>query len=106
MGLLVLLFLIVAAWVAIASFNRQRRRDRLLAKFGDPAVVDKIMKGTIWQSMSQEQLVESWGRPASVDQKVMKTKTVETFKYNRTGKNRFKNRIKVENGIVVGWDQK
>jgi len=64
------------------------------------------MRRVIWQGMTQEQLIDSWGRPVARDQKIYKTKTAETFKYNQTGKNRFGSRVQVENGLVVGWSQK
>ncbi len=64
------------------------------------------MNKTIWEGMSQAQLIDSWGLPAAKDQKVYKTKIAETFKYNQTGKRSFANRVTVENGIVVGWNSK
>ena len=42
----------------------------------------------------------------AVDNKVLKTKTKDIWKYNRTGTNRYGLRITVENDIVVGWDKK
>jgi hypothetical protein len=33
--------------------------------------------------MSREQLVDSWGVPADIDDKVYKTKITQTFKYSR-----------------------
>jgi hypothetical protein len=69
-------------------------------------IVDNIMKKIIWQGMSDEQLLDSWGAPAAKDQKIYRTKITETYKYNRTRRNRFGSRVKVENGIVVGWEQK
>jgi hypothetical protein len=38
--------------------------------------------------------------------KVLKTKTTQVYKYNRYGKNRFHDRVKIDDGIVVGWEQK
>jgi len=43
------------------------------------------------------------GRPVEIDHMVYKFKTKQTWKYNRTGKNRFKVRIFLEDGTVVGW---
>lgn len=48
--------------------------------------------------------MDSLGRPLDIDQKVLKTK--EVWKYNQTGKGRYALRITLENGEVVGWDQK
>ncbi len=103
------LFIVVVALGAIAAigaYTKKKRRERLLVKYGDTSVVDKIMRRIIWQGMSEERLVDSWGRPVEKAQHVYKTKTAETFKYNQTGKNRFGSRVRVENGIVVGWEKK
>ncbi|HEV2839725.1 MAG TPA: hypothetical protein VGW39_00225 [Chthoniobacterales bacterium] len=84
----------------------ERRRAALIAKYRDPQIVDKIMQQMFWQGQSQEQLLDSLGRPADIDQKVMKTKVKEIWKYNHMGANRFGLRITIENKVVVGWDQK
>lgn len=77
-----------------------------MEKYGDERVVENIMSKMIWQGMTEDQLIDSWGRPAAKDQKVFKTKITETYKYNRIGHNRFRSRVKVENGVVIGWEQK
>lgn len=77
-----------------------------MEKYNDAEIVESIMKKLIWQGMSEEQLIDSWGHPAAKDQKLYKTKITEIFKYNQTGKNRFSNRVRVENSIVVGWEKK
>jgi hypothetical protein len=61
------------------------RRNYLFEKFGDMEVVEKIMAGRVWQGMSQDCLIESWGHPADIDEKVYKTKIKETWKYGETG---------------------
>ena len=64
------------------------------------------MKKHFWQGQTEEQLLDSLGKPKDIDQKVLKTKTKEIWKYNETGKNRYALKITLENGKVVGWDQK
>jgi hypothetical protein len=90
----------------VVSYNRWRRQKYLLAKYHEEAIVYRIMRGVIWQGMSEEQLVDSWGTPVAKDQKVYRTKTTEIFKYNQRGANRFGSRVRVDNGVVVGWDKK
>ena len=84
----------------------RQRRENLIAKFGSEEIADAIIAQKIWQGMSSEQLLESWGWPADKDTKVFKQKTSETWKYNQIGKNRFSRRVFLENGAVVGWEQK
>lgn len=92
--------------VAISKYLTRKRRERLWEKYQDQSIVEGIMEAKIWQGMSEEQLIDSWGRPVAKDHKVLKTKTSEIFKYNQTGKNRFASRVKLDNGIVVGWEQR
>ena len=89
----------------IAS-RRQTREDHLRAKYGRGDVADKIVAGVIWVGESVEQLTDSLGRPEDIDEKVLKTKRKEVWKYGRRGANRYGLRINVEDGAVVGWDEK
>jgi hypothetical protein len=41
-----------------------------------------------------------------IDTKVMKQFTRHVYKYNQSGKGRYRLRITLEDGIVVGWEQK
>lgn len=104
-------FVIAIAAIILAiglfiAYSNKKRREYLMSKYGDIQLVERLMERAIWQGMSEEQLVDSRGRPEAKDEKVYKTKIRETFKYNQTGKNRFRNRVYVENGIVVGWEEK
>ncbi len=85
---------------------RKRRYDRLMAKYGDASIVGRIMASEMWQGMTAEMLTDSWGRPAAMDRDVYKTRTTEEWKYGQVGKNRFKNRIIVENNFVVGFKKR
>jgi hypothetical protein len=84
----------------------KRRKEWLLAKYGDAEVVDKIIRKTVWQGETSEQLRDSWGEPIDIDHHLMKTKTKEVWKYNQTGKGRFALRITIEDGKIIGWDEK
>jgi ribosomal protein L21E len=105
-----LIVVAISLWVSAGLLRRRRQRlqrearfAELMAKYNDQQVVVAIMNGSVWQGMSQEQLVDSRGQPEDKDQIVYKTKTKQTWKYGRVGKNRFRERIYVENGTVVGW---
>src|SRR2546430_1913594 len=79
-------------------FYRQRRRRQLIEKYGSPDIADRIMKHLVWQGMTENQLLDSWGKPADVARTVYKTKTKEVWKYQTTGTNRYRERITFENG--------
>ncbi len=116
--MLVAIFIVGAVIGAIVVFNNIRRREerreeerrraaerqRLVAKYGEE-IADRILAHTIWQGMTDEQLVESWGGPADKDYEIKKTITKETWKYGQTGRNRFSSRVFLQNGVVIGWKQ-
>ena len=114
---IILIIIIAIIWLSISAYNKkkqeeakkaalQKRREHLLKKYGSPEIADKIMNGVVWIDQTEEQLLDSRGHPADVDSKVLKTKTKEIWKYHPKGKGRFGLRITVENGYVVGWDDK
>jgi hypothetical protein len=94
------------AVIFIAILVEKQKRKRLMVKYGDKDLVDALMAKKIWQGMSEEQLFDSWGKPVAIESHVYKTKTAQTFKYQQTGKNQFRERVRVENGYVVGWKQR
>lgn len=104
--------LMVAAYFANKRAEQRKaeelrqRREYLMRKYGDAEIVEDIINGVIRQGMTYEMVIDSWGKPADVDERVFKTKTSHTFKYHQTGRNQFASRVKLENGIVVGWKQR
>jgi uncharacterized protein len=85
-------------------FEQQRDAEwqRLIGKYG-AEIAARIVAHKVWQGMTVEQLIKSWGSPAEIDCEIVKARKKETWKYGQTGKNRFANRIYLENGIVIGW---
>ena len=93
-------------WFVARALARRSRYARLMAKYGDDQLVTAILTQTIWQGMTAEQLREAWGEPAAIEQKVLKTKVKEIYKYKQTARNRLRDKVTLEDGVVVGWDQK
>jgi len=102
----------IAIYYLIKVSNRRKaerlkaRRDALIAKYGSEDIADKIIAKKIWQGMTTEQLGESWGKPQDIDDSVLKTKTKATWKYGRIAKNRYSQKVMIEDGQVVGWENK
>lgn len=95
---------IIVAALALLWFGARRMRfQSLLEKYGSAEVAKAIMRHRIWEGMTTEQLVDSRGRPVDIDQEIYKRTARETFKYDQAGRNRFRTRVYVENGVVVGW---
>jgi len=103
---ILLIIAVVVLWIITRAYLNKKRREGLLTKYGDPKIVEMIMRRMFWEGQTQEQLLDSLGKPADVDQKVLKSKVKGTWKYNQRGRNRFGLRITVEDGFVVGWDKK
>lgn len=82
------------------------KRARLMMKYKDEELIERLMEEKFWVGQTKEQLIDSLGEPLDVDEKVLKTKVKEVWKYEQTGKNRYGLKIKLDDGVVVGWDQK
>ena len=101
-GIIVVAGLII--WSKVAS--QKKRREELMVKYEDTDLVDNLIKKTFWQGQTSEQLLDSLGHPADIDEKILKTKKKEVWKYNHISGNRYSLRITLENDVVIGWDQK
>lgn len=102
-------FVIVGVIILMVLHSNSKKKARLAflrEKYGDESIVQKIFDGYFWEGQTVEQLLDSLGSPEAVDNKRLKTKVKEVWKYNHQGANRYSLRITVENGYIVGWDQK
>ena len=109
MNFSLILALLLGAVVLVALvcvWGYLQRRRQLTEKYGDREIARRMMKRVLWQGETQEQLLESLGTPADVDQMVLKTKSKEVWKYRPAGKNRFGLKVTLDNGVVVAWDMK
>lgn len=114
---IVILLVLVVVFVAVLSFkdsaarNRKAEAERLRREAidrdyaGSPFRQD-ILDGSIRQGMTIDMVVAAWGPPAAVDRKVLKTKTKAVLKYGPGPGRSFANKVTIEDGIVVGWEQR
>lgn len=102
--------IVIGACIGIYFFyqssKKKKRLEYLKQKYIDDEIVNNLFKGVIWQGETAEQLINSIGNPVAVDNKLLKTKKKEVWKYDHQGANRYNLRITLENDIVVGWDKK
>lgn len=82
------------------------KRVRLMMKYKNDELVESLMQELFWRGQTADQLRDSLGEPLDIDQKVLKTKLKEVWKYQELGKNRYALKITLDDGVVVGWDQK
>jgi hypothetical protein len=76
MGLVVPLIILIAMIVAIvwcAVYQKKKRLEYLPGKYGDEAIVQLIVQHKFWQGQTSEQLIDSVGKPVSIDTKIFKT---------------------------------
>lgn len=106
MELIAIIIVVIALSAYLSARSTKKKREALMAKYGDAEIVRRIMSREFWQGQTADQLLDSLGRPIEVDEKVFKTKTKQVWKYKQTAKRRFALRITLENGEVVGWDQR
>ncbi|WP_296246268.1 hypothetical protein [uncultured Stenotrophomonas sp.] len=105
-AIVVLGIVVWAIFAAKAKRDHQEWVDGLHRKYRDEEIVRLILAKKVWQGQTEEQLIDSWGRPDKIDRQVMKTKTKDTWKYGEIRKGQFSNRVTLENGHVTGWDIK
>lgn len=105
-----ILLAIYIAFKFLSWSNEKKRllqkRQKLMAKYNDKEIVENIMNQAIWVGQTNEQVAESLGKPEDIDQKVLKTKKKEIWKYGYEGGNRYRVRITLENDVVIGWDNR
>jgi len=95
----------MARSLAARQAAMKARMDNLVSRFGQE-IATKILQRQVWKGQTMEMLMEARGRPAAVDENVMKTKTKKVLKYDMITRGRFRLRVTVEDGQVVGWDHK
>ena len=75
-----LIVFVLGAAIAFKTFSAMRRKQRLVAKYGDE-IATLIVAHKVWQGMTEEQLTESWGVPVDVGHEIIRTNIKETWKY-------------------------
>ena len=77
------------------------RRALLVNRYG-AEIAERIISGQIWQNMTVEQLRDSKGEPAAIDEAVTAKKIKQVWKYDPSGRS-FNLRVTVEGDKIVGW---
>jgi hypothetical protein len=104
--ILVVGVLLAGASIGVWALVKWTQRKGLLQKYGDPTIAERIQQKLIWEGQTAEQLRDSQGAPEAIEEAYLKHVQRQVWKYGRTGKNRFRLRVTLENGCVVGWEKK
>lgn len=102
----VLLLLSPALYFWYKHNKQQQRLQYLRSKYQNEALVQRILQRNYWQGQTGEQLLDALGEPVCRDEKQMQSGLREVWKYGQWGVNRYKLRITLDNGIVIGWERK
>ncbi|MFA5255198.1 MAG: DUF2845 domain-containing protein [Candidatus Omnitrophota bacterium] len=110
----IIAILIIIAIFTFLSYKKKKvllekqktRKEYIYNKYGHNETADRIINKTVWVGETADQLRDSLGNPIDIDENVLKTKRKETWKYCQKSTNRFGLKIRVDNGSVVGWDEK
>lgn len=110
MNIVIIIIIAIVAFHLLLAYGNyiteKERKSRIYQKYGHTNIAEKIIKKITWVGETREQLLESFGQPLDIDENVLKTKKKEIWKYYQKGTNRYGLRVIVENGIVIGWDEK
>jgi hypothetical protein len=107
--LVAIIAIVVLIYIVSYASNKAAKKARAEAiykKYGHTEIAERIIKKIVWVGETTDQLLDSLGKPVDTDENVLKTKTKEIWKYCQKSANRYGFKVKVENGIVVGWDEK
>ncbi len=90
------------------------KENKLLNKYGDEEVVEKIIKGLVWQGQTEEQLIDSVGRPTFVvhDYNESSVNVIWRYEHSRPKTGRYRSwgvpspnfDVFIDNGKVVSWE--
>jgi hypothetical protein len=92
----------IVFWYRISKYKERVAALRL--KYGDEEVVQRILKHKYWIGQTAEQLRDSRGAAERIDDKMLKTRKREIWKYDQRGVNRYGLRITLDNDIVTAWE--
>lgn len=95
------LVVIVAAIIFYFVRKRTTRLAYLRDKYKDETIVQAIMSRRLWQGQTMEQLLDSAGHPSSKDCNLLKTRKREVWKYQPSGKGRYRLRVTLDDDVVI-----
>jgi hypothetical protein len=85
--------------------ERQRiYQEGLAARFG-PENANRILAKEVWVGATKDMILEAFGKPDEITEKVLKTKTKRIFKYRDDTSGRFALKITLDDDEVVGWEK-
>jgi len=104
LGATATVLLALLGWYLYA--RRANHRKQIFSKYGDTNTARRILNGDVWEGMTAEELKDWLGRPVAIDDKKLKTKRKQIWKYYQEGQRSFRLRITLEDDIVSGWEHR
>lgn len=88
---------------ALRQQQEAARWQHLVGRFGEENA-RRIVARDLWVGASEEMVIDMFGPPNDVSEKVLKTKTKRVLRYDSIGGPRGL-KVKLDDGIVAGWDK-
>ena len=106
LGIMIIAIVTIFKFLSWKKSNRDliEKRQQLMDKYNDKEIVENIINQTLWHGETSDQIVESLGKAEDIDQKSLRTKTKEIWKYGHEGENNYRLKINLKNDVVIGWN--
>ena len=104
-GLLLLAVVIVVGRSVAGWVTRARRKSDFVQRYGQE-IADRLLRREVWIGQTEQQLVEACGAPAAYDESATAEHYTRVYKYQPSGKNRYRVRVTVVDGVVSRWDSR
>jgi len=90
--------------IAAQYGRRGEKAARLLSKYRDRGIVDRLMTGMPWDGMTRDMLIDLAGPPVRIDRVTKKSVDTEVYIYERKPVRGFRRRVTLTDGVVNGWE--
>ena len=114
MDILITIIIFSIILYIIESITISYRKDKLIKKYGDEEVAEKIIERLIWQGQTEEQLLDSVGKPTFFihDYQGERVKEIWRYEHSIPKHGRFRSfgdlppdfEVFIENSKVVSWE--
>ena len=107
--MIVILFVFLAflGLLAAVPFWLEANRKRALVRAdGHHEASRAIVDRRLFAGMKEAELRQAWGPPEEIETRTVRGGRKETWLYGGIGGRRFRNRVYLENGVLVAWKQR
>jgi len=89
----------------LSKLLKKHKKMKFTKKYGCENIAHSILENSIWVGQTSEQLIDSIGKPHQIEQKQLKTKYQEVWKY-RGARQGTTVRVTLNDGLVETFSKK